>query len=186
MKRSTKIKRKAKTPAELAAELVQAKGEAIGVPAAQLARGGYVEVDVPLRDGGRVVSLKTLSNRGATPVGRWKAAGLLSASQIAAIDHCEALWSQLGGKGLVMDFDRVGGAGQGNGWAEQEALDDLARFKGYIPAKYWTVFENVCRFDEPAGTAGSSLSTNARSAIDTARVVVMFVADIIAMRERLA
>lgn len=184
VKRSTKIKRAAKTPEQRAAERVQTKALAIGVPSIQLERGDFAEVDVPLRDGGRVVTLKTLVNRGSSPVARWKTAGLLSASQIAAIDHCEALWGQLGGKSLVMNFDRIGG-GQGNGWAEQEALDDLARFKGYIPSKYWTVFENVCRFDEPAGTAGSSLSTNARSSIDTARVVVMFVADIIAMRERL-
>jgi len=184
-KTSTKIKRQSKTLAQRMAEAVTAKGEAIGAPAIQIARGLHAIVDVPLRDAGRVVTEHTLINRGGTPVARWKAAKLLSDSQVAAIDHCETLWSRLGGKALVMDLARIPGAGQGNGWAEQEALDDLKRIKGYVPAKYWSVYENVCRFDEPAGTAGSGLANNTRSAIDAARIVVSFVADIIAMRERL-
>ena len=185
VKRSTKIKRAVKTPAQRAAERVQAKGEAIGVPAIQLARGTYEEVDVPLRDGGRVVTLKTLVNRGGTPVARWKAANLLSATQVAAIDHCEALWARLGGKSLVMDFDRIPGGGQGNGWSEQEALDDLKRIKGYVPAKYWDTFENVVRFDEAAGVAGSSLTAVRSDQVTAARIVVQFVADVITMKERL-
>lgn len=184
-KRSTKIKRVPKSPADRAAERVQAKAEAIGVPAIQVARGGYEEVDVPLRDGGRIVTLKTLANRGGTPVARWKAAKLLSDSQIAAIDHCEALWGQLNGKAMVMDLARIPGAGQGNGWAEQEALDDLKRIKGHVPGKYWAVFENVCRFDEAAGFAGSALTECRNDQVASARVVVQFVADIIAMKERL-
>ncbi|RYE90085.1 MAG: hypothetical protein EOO78_32140, partial [Oxalobacteraceae bacterium] len=123
-KQSTKIKRAAKTPEQRAAERVQTKALEIGLPAMQLERGDFTEVDVPLRDGGRVVTLKTLINRGGTPVARWKAANLLSVTQVAAIDHCEALWARLGGKSLVMDFNRIPGGSQGNGWSEQEALDD--------------------------------------------------------------
>jgi hypothetical protein len=185
VKRSTKIKRAVKTPAQREAERVQAKGEVIGVPAIQLARGTYEVVDVPLRDGGRVVTLKTLVNRGGTPVARWKAANLLSATQVAAIDHCEALWARLGGKSLVMDFDRIPGGGQGNGWSEQEALDDLKRIKDYVPAKYWDTFENVVRFDEAAGVAGSSLTAVRSDQVTAARIVVQFVADVITMKERL-
>jgi hypothetical protein len=184
-KASTKIKRQPKTLAQRMAEAVTAKGEAIGAPAIQIARGMHAIVDVPLRDAGRVVTEHTLINRGGTPVARWKAAKLLSDSQVAAIDHCETLWAQLGGKALVMDLERIPGAGQGNGWAEQEALDHLKFIKDYVPSKYWRVFENVCRFDQPAGTAGSELANNSRSAIDAARIVVAFVADIIAMKERL-
>jgi hypothetical protein len=185
-KASTKIKRQSKTAEQRMADAVAAKGEAIGAPAIQVSRGMHAIVDVPLRDAGRVVTEHTLMNRGGTPVARWKAAKLLSDSQVAAIDHCETLWSRLGGKALVMDLARIPGAGQGNGWAEQEALDDLKRIKGYVPPKYWSVYENVCRFDQPAGTAGSDLANNSRSAIDAARIVVMFVADIVAMKERLA
>lgn len=182
---STKIKRQPKTSAQRMAEAVAAKGEAIGAPAIQVARGFHAIVDVPLRDAGRVVTEHTLINRGGTPVARWKAAKLLSDSQVAAIDHCEALWAQLGGKGLVMDLARIPGAGQGNGWAEQEALDDLKRIKGYVPAKYWSVFENVCRFDETAGFAGSALTNCRNDQVAAARFTVQFVADIIAMNERL-
>ena len=127
---STKIKREPKSPAQCMAEAVSAKAEAIGVPTIQIARGGHAIADVPLRDAGRVVTERTLINRGGTPVARWKAANLLSDSQVAAIDHCETLWARLGGKGLVMDLARIPGAGQGNGWAEQEALDDLKPIKG--------------------------------------------------------
>ena len=182
---STKIKRQPKTLAQRMAEAVTAKGKAIGAPAIQIARGMHAIVDVPLRDAGRVVTERTLINRGGTPVARWKAANLLSDSQIAAIDHCEALWARLGGRALVMDLTRIPGAGQGNGWAEQEALDDLKRIKSYIPAKYWAVFENVCRFDETAGFAGSALTDCRNDQVATARVTVQFVADIISMKERL-
>jgi len=184
-KTSTKIKRQSKTLAQRMAEAVTAKGEAIGAPAIQIARGMHAIVDVPLRDAGRVVTEHTLINRGGTPVARWKAAKLLSDSQIAAIEHCETLWSRLSGKALVMDLTRIPGAGQGNGWAEQEALDDLKRIKSYIPAKYWAVFENVCRFDETAGFAGSALTDCRNDQVATARVTVQFVADIISMKERL-
>lgn len=184
-KRSTKIKKVRKTAAERAAELVLRKADDIGVPRAQIDRGDFAVVDMPLRDGGKIKTLQTLVNRGGTPVARWKAAGLLSDSQQAAITHCETLWERIGGKGLVMDLARIPGAGQGNGWAEQEALDDLKRIKGYFPAKYWSVFENVCRFDETAGFAGSSLTDCRNDQVASARVVVQFVADIIAMKERL-
>ncbi|MES3152538.1 hypothetical protein [Sphingomonas faeni] len=184
-KASTKIKRVQKSPAERLADAVTAKGEAIGVPAIQIARGLHAVVNVPLRDADRVVTEHTLINRGGTPVARWKAAKLLSDSQAAAIDHCEALWARLGGKGLVMDLSRIPGAGQGNGWSEQEALDDLKRIKGYFPNKYWAVYENVCRFDEPAGFAGSALTECRNDQVAAARTTVQFVADVIAMKERL-
>ncbi|WP_426254511.1 hypothetical protein [Sphingomonas sp. DC2300-3] len=185
-KQSTKIKKVPKTAAQKAAERVQAKAAEIGVPAAQIARGMHAVVDMPLRDGKKLVTLETLVNRGGTPVARWKAARLLSDSQIAAIDHCETLWARLNGKAMVMDLARIPGTGQGNGWAEQEALDDLKRIKGYVPAKYWSVFENVCRFDEAAGQAGSSLTAVRSDQVTAARLVVQFVADIVAMKERLA
>lgn len=92
---STKIKRMPKTHAQRMTDAVATKAGAIGVPAIQVARGMHAVVDVPLRDGSRVVTNQTLINRGGTPVARWKAAKLLSDSQVAAIDHCEALWSRL-------------------------------------------------------------------------------------------
>jgi hypothetical protein len=180
-KQSVKIKRLPRTAAQLVAD----KAEAIGLPATQLARGSFAIVDVKLDRGEKATTATTLVNRGGTPVARWKAAKLLSESQVAAIDHCERLWSMLGGKSLVADLSKIPGSGGGSGWAEQEALDDLRRIKGYFPAKWWSVFENVCRFDEAAGFAGSSLTDCRNDQVTAARTTVQFVADIIAMKERL-
>ena len=126
-------------------------------------------------------------NRGGTPIARWITAGLLTETQCAGIQHCWRLWGMLTGKALVQDLDKIIGAGEGDGWAEQEALDDLKRIKGYFGdnSKWWTVFENVCRFNEPAGFAGSSLTAVRNDQVAAARTTVQFVADIIAMNERL-
>ena len=129
---------------------------------------------------------KASINRGGTPVARWRAAHLLSETQIAAIEYCWKLWDRAGRQnGLVMDLLRVVGQQPSSGWAQQDALDQLARMKGYVPEPYFDIFENVCRFDEPAGVAGSKISTNTRSAQEAARICVCFVADTIAMKERL-
>jgi hypothetical protein len=89
-------------------------------------------------------------------------------------------------KGLVANLDRTAfGTTQHARDIADDAIDQMAEIKSDIPAQYWAVFEAVCRDGEPAGVAGSSLATNARSSIDAARTVVCFVADIIAMRYRL-
>jgi hypothetical protein len=68
-----------------------------------------------------------------------------------------------------------------------DAKEDLTRIRGYFRGldSWWQIFENVCRFDEPAGMAGSRLGFGARSSEDRAHTTVCFVADIIATRERL-
>ncbi len=127
-----------------------------------------------------------LINRGGTPVARWTHAKLLSDSQQAAIAHCVRLWSMINGRSLVAVLDKIPGSNHGDGYNEQYALSELASMKAYIPSKYWGVFESVCRFDEPAGYAGSRLTDCTNDQTATARVVVQFVADIIAMNERLS
>ncbi len=130
---------------------------------------------------------QTLINHGGTPVARWKKAGLLTTHQEAAINHCLRLWRLTSASGrLVANLDRTvfGAPGDGN-MAEIEARDDLKRIKAGFPFKYWDVFENVCRFDEPAGVAGSSLAVDDVSRRTMARTIVLMVADIIFERERL-
>lgn len=132
-------------------------------------------------------NLKFVVNRGGTPVARWKASGALEDHEIAAIEHCWNLWGRAGDQpGLVADFNRIPGGKGGDGMAQHEALSDLARIKDYFPAKWWNVFENVCRFDEPAGVAGSKLAKNKDEHVAAARITVKFVASIIAHRERLS
>lgn len=126
-------------------------------------------------------------NRGGTPIARWKRAGLLSETQQAAIAHCVRLWDAVGSsKGMSANLDRIVFGSAGDGMQQQEALDDLHRIKGYFPATYWDVFENVARFDEPAGTAGSRLERPAHARELAAQLCVCMVADIIYMRERLS
>jgi hypothetical protein len=129
---------------------------------------------------------KASINRGGTPVARWKTGGMLSESQIAAIEYCYRLWDRAGRQnGLVQDLLKIVGQQPSSGWAQQDALDELARFKDDIPFSYWNVFENVCRFDEPAGVAGSKMARDSTGASTSARVIVCFVADLIAKRKGL-
>lgn len=147
----------------------------------QRAKGGYEG------DGRRIV------NRGGTPVARWIKAGKLSPSQITAIEHCQRLWRITGTDQRVTSL--YGEAFGGTGGTESEstiqrymaAKEDLARVEGYFTGldNWWNVFVNVCRFDEPAGVAGSRLGVVDKEAIHRALTTVCFIADIIATRERL-
>jgi hypothetical protein len=124
-------------------------------------------------------------NRGGTPIARWRTDGRLNDPEWAAIQYCIRLWDRAGRNKITQDYLQAVGQPPASGLAQQEALDELAKFKGRIPFKHWQVFENVCRFDMPAGEAGSTIATNRRSSIDAAHVCVCFVANLIAMWKRL-
>lgn len=133
-------------------------------------------------------NLRFIVNRGGTPLARWQKAGLISDTQQAAIQHCIRLWELTSASGrLVANLDRTvfGCPGDGN-LAEIEARDDLHRIRTGFPAPYWSIFENVCRFDEPAGMAGSKLAEDDVTRRTMARAIVCMVADMIYMRERLS
>lgn len=126
-------------------------------------------------------------NRGGTAIDRWARMKLLTESQLAAIAHCQSLWNVIDrGPRLVANLDRTIFGCHGTGHPREiEARSDLHRIKSGFPLPYWDVFENVCRHDEPAGTAGSRLANTSRSASEAARLTVGMVAEIIYMRERL-
>jgi hypothetical protein len=157
---------------------------------------GPVVNDCAAKHGDYVPAAKTgemrhaLVNRGGSPVDRWTRDGALTDHQLAAIAHIRRLWQLTeSGTRLVANLDRTvfGCPGDGN-MAEKEARHDLHRIINYFPFpmdRYWDVFENVVRFDEPAGVAGSRLATNRRSAIDRAYSCVCYVADTIFSRERM-
>lgn len=132
--------------------------------------------------------LKRFVNRGGTPIARWIKAGVISDSQHAAMRHCIGLWTIISASGrMVANLDRTVFGCPGDGHhREVEARDDLQRMKGYVGDRYWSVWENVVRFDEPAGVAGSRLQQDNANAELLARHCVQFVADIIAMKERLS
>lgn len=150
------------------------------IPPEQRAKGGY-EGD------------KRIINRGGTPLARWVKAGKLNEAQISAIELCQWLWATTGRESRVT---ALYGAFTGKSDAIEsevavqrylDAKEDLARIEGYFRGlkPYWQVFENVCRFDEPAGAAGSRLGQGSRSAEDRAHNTVCFIADFIATNERL-
>jgi hypothetical protein len=139
-------------------------------------------------DGQGNINMRPMINRGGTALDRWKAAKLLSETQLAAIAHVDRLWRLVdAGARLTANLDRTifGCPGDGN-MAEIEAGDDLNRIRASFHPTYWDVFENVCRFDEPAGVAGSRLANDDPTRRTMARTIVCLIADHIYMRERLS
>jgi hypothetical protein len=125
-------------------------------------------------------------NRGGTAVDRWFISdrnGMFEEPQQRAIGYCRVLWHRASGL-TAMDptAERLDCQ---EGLSQQEALDELQDLKRRIPRPYWDVFENVCRFDEEAGVAGSTLANNKRSAVDAAKTCVAFTASLIAQWRRL-
>lgn len=125
------------------------------------------------------------------PVARWADAGRLTQAQGVVIDMCRRLWTLAGVpmRGLTASYGERLAPSSGyelRALGEIEAREDLHRIQGYVPLPYWSIFERVCRWGEAAGVAGTSLGYGSRSAQERAHTVVCFVADIIAMRERVA
>lgn len=153
----------------------------------QSAKGDYQRTDFIHADYAQRVT--AYINRGGTPVARWASEGRLTDGQQRGIAHTLYLWRLAGLKQRTTANygERIPGAADSERRCtnEIEARDDLHRIKGYIPTPYWNVFENVVRFDEPAGVAGSKLGMGSRSAADRAHQIVCFVADLIVMQERL-
>lgn len=166
--------------------------------------GLYQWADIPgIDERGNEFKSTTKRNLKASPLAMWKAQNMLTATQEAAIAYCIRLWEFLPPMSRCTATYGVRIFGNADGFesegainAYMDAKDDLARIcggldrngaqvVGYIPAKYWRVFENCIRFDEPAGVAGSSLGYTGRSGNAKAHTVVAFVADLIVMREGL-
>lgn len=150
------------------------------------------ELDVitpEMRAKGTYQGLRSIVNN-HDPVERWKAAGRLSDTQQLAIAHMRRLWELSGlWQRVTASYGNTPSGGSGNAEhraaLEIDARADLHRIKDYIPGVYMEVFENVCRWGHPAGTAGELLSEGSNRAADVrAHLCVCFVADVIAMRER--
>ena len=173
-----KGKRKAPSPIE----------ELDGPTPEQLGKGGYDRLALPNPEGGNRAALVHI-NRGGTPVMRWIEDGRLSATQERAIWFCLYLWRVCGleTRTTANYGERIPGYADSEARAsnEVEARHTLHRIRSYFPVQWWDVFENVVRFNEPAGVAGSRLGFGTRSASDRAHTTVCFVADIICMKERL-
>lgn len=184
--------REMKSPEQMGADLALA----IGVPVEQITKGNFIRgtvTDLSGEIGGRRMSLiPVLLNRGGTAVERWLANDekrkpserLFGENERRAIHYCQNLWTRADGCLAAIDptADRVD---QPLGWAQQEAICELNRLAERVPRPFWQCYENVVRFDEEAGAAGSRLASNSRSAIDAAKTTVAFTASLIAMWRRL-
>lgn len=121
------------------------------------------------------------------PVERWDRSGRLTDGQAATISAVRRLWALAGiSQRVTASYGQRSGVGsvESRACTEIEAREDLHRIQEYVPATYWNVFENVCRWGMAAGVAGADLGFGGRSAQDRAHQIVVFVADIIAMKER--
>ncbi|MFV0922750.1 hypothetical protein ACR720_04585 [Sphingomonas parapaucimobilis] len=178
---STKVRRAVRTERDQVADLAKA----CGVPDAQVGNLGLAKiVDLSGELGERQKTYTVLVNRGGTAIDRWingDKAGLFGEPQQLAIRHTQRLWVRADGHLRALDPARDVVDEHVDGMSQQEALDELQRYKDRMPRPYWDVYENVCRFDEEAGVAGARIATNARSAVDAAKTTVAFAASLIAM-----
>ena len=155
----------------------------------QLAHGGYIRDFVTHVE----TATKATAYRAAhDPVERWELANRLSDSQMIAIGLVRRLWrlAGLSQKVTASYGERIPGEGNMEVRAANEidARHDLHRIQDYFPGPlqtYYSVFENVVRHGEPAGVAGSRLGFGERTGSERAHTIVCFVADVIAMKERL-
>jgi hypothetical protein len=168
---------------------VEELAESVGVPTEQRSKlGRHTIVDLTGELGTKGARYTVLINRGGTAVERWVASdknGLFEEGQQRAIRYTQSLWQRADGQLKAVDTTRDVVDDYIDGMSQQEALDELGKLKDRVPRPFWECYENVCRFDEEAGIAGSRLATNNRSAIDAAKTTVAFTASLIAQWRRL-
>lgn len=180
------------TPQQIEAQRLAATAREAGIPEHRIASGDLVMgkvVDLDGSLGGKKNSIvSVIVNRGGTAVERWIAndkAGLFEEGQQRAIRYTQSLWARADGNLRAVDLARDVVDEQVEGMSQQEALNELDWMKRRLPRPYWDCYENVCRFDEEAGKAGSRLASNSRSAVDAAKTTVAFTSSLIAMWKRL-
>lgn len=175
-----KRSRRIKTPQEVQADADQRKRLgliAAGVPAQQVEGSKVHDFETNVR------SIRVIY---PTVIDRWFAEGKLSGDpayqdpQRAALEHCRGLWAKLGTQRLCANYTgTVGGSGDAEGYVF--ALAQLAEYQSDIPNAYWMAFENVARFDMPAGRAGSHLARTSAQQQAHAKAAVGFVLSLIAL-----
>jgi hypothetical protein len=132
-----------------------------------------------------------LRNAAVTSVDRWLASGGpgFEDPQRRAIDHVRSLWAVTGsGPRVTARYDGLRIPRTGGGADSREnylsALHTLQHYESQFPRYVWEAFEQVVRFDEPAGLAGSRMANNAAQQQAHAKACVGFVASKIAEWKR--
>ena len=162
--------------------------EPIVSPEAQQ-HGDYESTLIVDPETGKRDAVRTMVNRGGTPLCRWVAQKRLSETQESACRYMIRQWEVSGHRAALTAAygERIAGAADADERSLQvmAASDAIARAKSYVPRAYYDVFENVVRFGIAAGTAGEALGHASRNAKHSAYLTVCFVADVIAMKERI-
>ncbi|TCD04265.1 hypothetical protein EYB45_08430 [Erythrobacteraceae bacterium CFH 75059] len=146
----------------------------------QLARGGYVEETIiNAETNTRAIVMR---NRESTILQRWINAGEFDEPSLRVIADCLRLWEMIPSPQVTSRYaERLSVSRSHDGLRAHQARADLAHMASMVPAQYWRVYEDVVRFNAPAGLAAAGIDTS-RSASNSARLVVRFVASVIAMR----
>lgn len=123
------------------------------------------------------------------PILRWERDRKLTDMQASTIRRMQSLWQAVyGTQKLIGTYDEPVAASTGETSDQRLAAlrDDLRRIEGYFDGvrQWYMTFERVCRFSMTGPEACSTNDIAERQARDRALVVVQFIADYIAMRER--
>lgn len=138
--------------------------------------------------GGRQKTYRVLLNRGGSAVERWineQDSKLFGRPQIEAIRHCQRLWARID-SGSVINITGIASThGDTTQDAQQDAMDELHSYRERLHPNWFDCFENVVRFEMPAGIAGEQMANNSRTQVEAAKLATAFVAGMIAMWRRL-
>lgn len=100
------------------------------------------------------------------------------------IGDCLLLWAKLGEPRLIALYgERLAASSNGDGHTAHDAqrqLGDMKDALGPHMRQYWAVWENVLRFGASAGVAGSHFANNSAQRIQSAKVIVGMVANVLA------
>ena len=128
-------------------------------------------------------------NSGGTPLCRWIAAKRLDQTHLAVIGRCLEIWRLIGThQSLTSKYgERLDRSSdwKDTSYRAEEAEADLQSFKSHFPGRakdYFDIFENVIRFNMPAGVAGGDPDKKVSAA--KTLTIVKFVCDVIASNER--
>lgn len=162
--------------------------------------GDYVAQNVSVTegefDGATKGKMRVVMNRGGSTVERWISRGDLSRGQSEAIALYSRLWRLwIGEQRVTANWSLVAtfrsGAASIDDFASTrirakamlDHLDNAVFFA--FPLAHFEVWRNVVLFDEPAGVAGGRLGYRNKGAEASAKAIVLFIADMIAIDQRL-
>lgn len=153
----------------------------IPIEAAQ--HGEYVDEFIHHHETG--TKTRTKRNKVSGTLDKWIEEGGIGfdGGAVTFIRDCQAKWEIIGNPPVTAKYgERIKG-GTGDGLTAHVAKQDIEYYQSLLNAPpYWAVFENVVRWNQPAGIAGSDLASNPASRIASAKTVVGMVASVLAMK----